>query len=114
MNGTYHVVELAAECAPYDGEDDRAQKCADEALDCLFWRELDEWRAAHGDTTDVREDVVADDEARGDEEPDETFENIVYDEVAENHTLDRTTYSLVRRFLPGDNDEQECHMHPAE
>lgn len=83
MDGTNHIVELTAERAPHDGEDDRAQECADEALDGLLWGELDERRATHGDTADVRKDVVADDEARGDEEPDETFENIVHDKVAE-------------------------------
>jgi hypothetical protein len=83
MDGTNHIIELATERAPHDGEDDRAQECADEALDGLLWGELDERRAAHGDTTYVRKDVVADDEGHGDEEPDETFENIVDDKVAE-------------------------------
>ena len=83
MDGTYHIVESAEERAPHDGEDDRAHDRADEALDGLLRGELDERRAAHGDAADVRKDVVADDEARGDEEPDETFENVVYDEVAE-------------------------------
>ena len=114
MNGTDHIVELAEECAPHNGEDDRAQERADESLDRLLWRELDEWRAAHGDTTYVREDVVANDEACRDEEPDEAFKNIVYDEVAENHKLDGKTDSIVRRPLPGHDDEQDRHMHPAE
>lgn len=83
MDGTNHIVESAEERAPHDGEDDRAHDRADEAFDGLLRGELDEGRTTHGDTADVRKDVVADDEARGDEEPDETFENIVYDEVAE-------------------------------
>ena len=37
MHGTDHVVKLTEERAPHDGEDDRAQKRADETLDCLFW-----------------------------------------------------------------------------
>jgi hypothetical protein len=100
MNRTDHIVELAAECAPHNGKDDRAQDRADESLHRLLWRELDEWCAAHGDTTDVREDVVANDEARRDKEPDETFENIVYDEVAENHALDRRPItSIIDSYL---------------
>jgi hypothetical protein len=84
MHGTDHVVELAEECAPHDGEDDCAQERADETLNCLLWREFDKRGAAHGDTTNIRKNVVADDERRGDKEPDETFKNVVYDEVAEN------------------------------
>jgi hypothetical protein len=105
MNGADHIVELAAECAPHDGKNDRAEKCADEALDCLLWRELDEWCTTHSDTTEVREAVVADDEARRYKEPDETFENIVYDEVAENQMSDGQLMTYVRRFLPRDDDE---------
>lgn len=36
MHGTNHVVKLAEECAPHNGEDDRAQKRADETLDRLL------------------------------------------------------------------------------
>ena len=100
MDGTNHIVELAAERAPHDGEDDRAHDCADEALDGLLWGELDERRAAHGDTADVRKDVVANDEARRDEEPDESFENTVDDEVAEPaRQLGQQTTSIVNPYL---------------
>ena len=95
MNRTDHIVELAEECAPHNGEDDRAQKSADESLHRFLWRELNEWCAAHGDTTYVRKDVVADDEACRDKEPDETFKNIVYDKVAESHTLDGRLITLI-------------------
>ena len=37
MHRTNHIVKLTEECTPHDGEDDRAQKRADEALDRLLW-----------------------------------------------------------------------------
>ena len=99
MHGTNHVVELAEERAPNDGEDDCAQKRADETLNCLLWRELDERGAAHSDTTNVRKYVIADDEGRGDKEPDETFKKVVYDEVAENRVRQSPTALFIDSYL---------------
>lgn len=81
-DGTDHVVEAHEEGAPDDGEDDGAEKCADEPFDGLLWGEFDEGSAADGDSPDVGEDVVADDEGGGDPEPDHAFEDVVDDEVA--------------------------------
>jgi hypothetical protein len=82
VHRTDHVVKSAEECSPGDGKDNCAQKGTDETLNRLLWRELDERCTTHGDPTDVREDVVADNEACGDPEPDETLKNVVHDEVA--------------------------------
>jgi hypothetical protein len=84
VHGTDHVIKLAGQGAPDKGKDDCAQNRADETLNRLLWRELDERCTSHGDPTDIREDVVADDQARGDPEPDDTFEDVVHDEVAGN------------------------------
>ncbi|KAJ8126312.1 hypothetical protein O1611_g7326 [Lasiodiplodia mahajangana] len=63
--------------APDDGHDPGA----DEALDGLLGRELDQLGAAEGDAADVGEDVVADDERCGQEEPDHALKDVVHDEV---------------------------------
>ncbi len=64
-----------------EAEDDGADPGADEAFDGFFRGELDELGAAEGDAADVGEDVVCDDEADGEEEPDHAFEDVVHDEV---------------------------------
>lgn len=104
MHGTNHVVELTEERAPHDGEDHCAYKRADETFHCFLWRELDERGAAHGNPTDVRKDVIADDEGRGDEEPDEALQKVVYDEVAENQVR-QSPNSPVHIILPRDDNE---------
>ena len=83
MHRADHVVEFTEESAPHDGEDDCTQKRADETLDRFLRRELDKRCATHGDATDVREYIIADDEGCGDKKPDQTFENIIHNEVAE-------------------------------
>jgi len=70
MHGTDHVAKFTEESAPHDSEDDCTQKRADETLDRFLRRELDKRCAAHGDATDVCEYIIADDERRGDPEPD--------------------------------------------
>ena len=82
MHGADHVIELTEKSAPHDGENDCTQKGADETLDCFLRRELDKRCTAHGDATDVCEDIITDDEGCGDKEPDQALENIVHDEVA--------------------------------
>lgn len=62
----------------------------------LFGRELDELRFAESYAADVGEDVVDDDEADGEEEPDHAFEDVVHDEVGL------------------DDDEVERHVGPGE
>ena len=76
-----HVIKAHEVCAPEETEDERAEECADEALDCLLGRQLDEGRATNSDAPDVGKDVVADNEGRGDPEPNETFEDVVHNEV---------------------------------
>ena len=66
-------------------EADGADPGADEALHGLFGRELDKLCAAEGDTADVGEDVVGDDEGDREEEPDHAFEDVVHYEVGLYH-----------------------------
>lgn len=65
-------------------------------LDSLLGRQLDQLGAAKGDAADVGEDVVADDERGGQEEPDHALEDVVHDEVGL------------------DDDEVEGHVGPGE
>lgn len=83
---------VGQQAAPDDGHDPGA----DEALDRLLGGELDQLGAAEGDAADVGEDVVADDERGGQEEPDHALEDAVHDEVGL------------------DDDEVEGHVSPGE
>ena len=47
----------------------------------LLGADLDQLRTAESDTADVREDIVGDDQADGQEEPDHALEDVVHDEV---------------------------------
>jgi len=47
----------------------------------LLWRELDELCSAKGNTADVSENVVGDDERGRQEEPYHAFKNVVHDKV---------------------------------
>lgn len=43
-------------------KDDGQHPCADESLDRLFGRQLDELRAAKGNAADIGEDIIGDDQ----------------------------------------------------
>ena len=77
-----HVVEAHEEGTPGYAKSHGAEERADKALNRLLGRKLDQGRLAEGDAADVGEDVVADDERRGNPEPDDTLQNVVDDEVA--------------------------------
>jgi hypothetical protein len=66
-------------------KEDSHDPCTDEALDRLLGRELNELSAAKGDTTDVGEDVVGNDEGGREEEPNHALEDVVHDEVGLDH-----------------------------
>ena len=68
---------------------------ADEALDRLLGRQLDQLSTAKGDTADIGKDVIADDERRRQEEPDHALKDVVHDEVGL------------------DDDEVEGHVRPG-
>lgn len=63
------------------GKHDRHDPSAYETLDRLLGRQLDELRATKGDTADVGEDVIGNNEGGGQEEPDHAFEDVVHNEV---------------------------------
>jgi hypothetical protein len=100
MHGADHIVEFTEESAPHDRKDESTQKRSDEAFDSFFRRELDKGCTAHGNATDIREYIIADDERRGDPEPDQTFENIIHDKVAEitDQKAIRRSHFLVRTW----------------
>ena len=81
-----HVVESHEEGTPGDAESHGAEERADKALNRLLGRKLDQGRLAEGDAADVGEDVVADDERGGHEEPDHALKNVVHDEVTSSQS----------------------------
>jgi hypothetical protein len=73
--------EFGQEVAEDDGKDPSAEK----AFQSLLRRQLDELGSAKGNTTQIGEYVIGDDESGGKEEPDHALEDVVDDEVGLNH-----------------------------
>ena len=69
----------------YDPEEDGENPGADEAFDGFLRGELDELCTAECDTAYVGPDVICDNKAGGEEEPDHAFEDVVHDEVSLDH-----------------------------
>jgi len=63
------------------GEDGGHDPGTHEALDCLLRRDLDELGTSEGDTANIGENIVGDDQRRGHKEPDHALKQIVHDEV---------------------------------
>lgn len=91
-----HVLVPHKEAPPHHAKQHRSKERAHKPLHSLFRRETNERGAPEDLAPDVGEYVVADDEGRGDEEPDEALEDVVHDKVAR------------------DDDEEEGHVDPAE
>ena len=87
LDGADHIVETHEVGTPEEAEDKCAEEGADEALNGLLRRERNEGGAANGDTPNVGEDIVADDERGRNPEPDETLKDVVHNEVAEGRTM---------------------------
>ena len=96
VDGADKVLGLHHQGSEEHGPDDGHDPGADETLDGLLGRQLDELGAAKGDAADVGEDVVGDDESGGEEEPDHALEDVVHDEVGL------------------EDDEVEGHVRPGE
>lgn len=62
-------------------EDDGADPSTNETLHSLLRRQLNQLSTAEGNTTDVSENVIGDDERCGEEEPNHALEDVVHDEV---------------------------------
>ncbi len=103
--GAGHVVPAHKQRAPHEAEHDGGEERADEALDGLLRRELDErcpaerysWNkistktvgnqmAAH--TPNVRKYIITDNERRRYRKPNQTFEDVVHYQVTK-HLLKR-------------------------
>lgn len=80
-NGADEVLGAHEEVGQAKGENDRHDPGADKTLHRLLRRQFDQLRATESDTADVGEDIVGDDERRGEEEPDHALEDVVHDEV---------------------------------
>lgn len=81
VHGADHVVELHKVRAPDHPEYHCAPERADEALHCLFWRQLDERGTPECDAPNIREYIIADYQRRGHPEPYQTLEDVIYDEM---------------------------------
>lgn len=66
-------------------EDNSANPCAEETFNGLLGGKLDQLGATKGDTADVGEDIVGNDQRGGKEEPDHALEDVVHDEVGLDH-----------------------------
>ncbi len=96
VDGADEVLGAHQDVGQHDAPEDGHDPGSDEALDRLLGRQLDQLGAAEGDAADVGEDVVADDERGGQEEPDHALEDVVHDEVGL------------------DDDQVEGHVRPGE
>lgn len=85
MNRADHIIESCEVRSPSYTEQDSAEQRPNKAFYGLLRAECDQRRAAHGDTADVCEDIVADDQEGGNPEPDKAFEDVVDDEVAKKN-----------------------------
>jgi hypothetical protein len=75
-----------------DGTDPSTHK----TFHSLLGRKLYQLSAAEGDTADISEDVVRNNKTNWQEEPDHTLEDIVHNEMGQNH------------------DEEQSHVRPSE
>ena len=96
-------------------KDNGTDPSAYETLHSLLRRQLDKLCATEGDTTDVCEDIVGDDQSCGKEEPDHAFEDIVHDEMrlyndeVKSHVRPCKLGKLetIMAFLKSSNEEHE-------
>ena len=70
MDRTGHIVEPHEVSPPDNAKDESAPECTDESFDGFFRRELDQRGATEGDTPDVGEHIVANNQRGRDKEPD--------------------------------------------
>lgn len=77
-------------------EDDGANPSTEETLNSLLGGQLNQLCASEGDTADVSEDIIGDDQRGGKEEPNHALEDVVHHEVGLH------------------NNEVQCHMGPGE
>ena len=92
MHRTDHVVKPHEVSPPDHAEDEGTPECTDESLDSFLWRELDQWGTTESDTPDVGKHIVADDQRGRYKEPNQSFEDVVYDEVAASRFRPRSWY----------------------
>jgi hypothetical protein len=95
IDGANEVLGLHHQSSKKNGPDDSHDPSADETLNSLLGRQLDELGAAKSDTADVGKDIVGDDEGGGEEEPNHALEDVVHDEVGL------------------EDDEVESHVRPS-
>jgi hypothetical protein len=85
IDRAYEVLVASHDIGQTNTENDGEEPRAEETLPRLLWRNLDQRRAAEGNTTDIRKDVVCDDHGNRQEEPDHPLENVVDDKMSLAH-----------------------------
>lgn len=83
MNRANHVIELHEICAPKYAKYDGAPECSDKPFNSFLRREFDQGRAPKGDAPDVSKYIVANHQGSGNPEPNQTFQDVIDNEVAE-------------------------------
>lgn len=92
MNGTYHVIEPHEEGTPEKREYHGAEESTNEAFHSLLRRQFDKGCTSKCYTPNVCEDIIANDERRGNPEPNQSFKDVVDNEV----TANRLQWSIKR------------------
>lgn len=95
-NRTNHVFEFCQDVSYSTADDDGTNPSSDKSFDCFFGRKTDEWGTSPNHSADICEYIVRDDETDGKEEPNQSFEDRVDNEM---------------RL---EDDEEESHMSPTE
>lgn len=123
VDGTDEVLVTHEEAGHEVTEANSADPCANETLDGLLRRELDQLRASKCNSADVGKDIVRNDQRGGEEEPDHALENVVHHEVSLNHNQVQghmgpsklSELESVVTLLQGSNEEHEaCQLILAE
>ena len=81
LERTYEALEATEHGRENEAEYDGGEGAANKALPCLFGRELDETRATKEEAEHVGHGVIADDEADGQQKPNEALEHVLYHKI---------------------------------
>jgi hypothetical protein len=118
IDGADEVLVLRKEVCQDETPDDGEEPSTEETLPCLLGRDLDERSPSKGDAAEIGPDVVGNDHGDGQNQPDESFENVVDDKVrlADNQEQGHVRPSklgeleLVVSFLQGKDKEDESYV----
>ena len=85
IDRAYEVFVPHQDVSHANSKDNGKNPSSHKALHCLFWRQFDELCPAKRDAANIGEDIVANDQRDGQEEPDHSFKNVIHDEMRLDH-----------------------------